>query len=358
MGATRVDVAVVGAGPAGATAARILALNGLRVALIDPLSRPVDRLELIAPGAQPLLQRLQLGSLLADPDLAQPCPGIRRRWGGAPDHFQDFLRHPLGQGYVVDRARFDLELRSRAVAAGAVLTPGRVAGLERSPREIRLRLSGMASGSLLGAKVVVDATGRPAMVARKLGARRMVFSALVARQSSAEPASAGGHLQVEGESDGWTYWVEGPGRRTESWRVAPPGGPAGPRFKHRAVEASSARLDRAAGRRWLAVGDAAASFDPLTSQGLANAFSTAMVAAGMVLDGFQADCGAADLYSEAVALTHHRSEAVRVAMYGDLARRESRLARQTATRPISESPASGRAARQPADTSSSATGSA
>lgn len=49
---------------------------------------------------------------------------------------------------------------------------------------------------------------------------------------------------------------------------------------HEAVlNAESAALDRCAGEGWLAVGDAAAAFDPIASQGLSNALASANAAA-------------------------------------------------------------------------------
>lgn len=314
----RADVAVVGAGPAGATVARILALGDVQVALLDPPSRRLDRLELLAPAAQPLLQSLDLGALLSDSAIASSCYGIRRRWGAVPEHFDDFLRHPLRQGYVVDRARFDTALRSRAVSAGALLLKSRAVGVERSQGAMHLRLSGAGPDSQLQVKCVVDATGRPAAIARRLGARRELLSALVARQTSAAAPTAPGYLQVESLRGGWGYSVEGPSGRRECWQLSRPEGPRRGRSDQASVDASSARLDRAAGRGWLAVGDAAASFDPITSQGLVNALSTALVAAGMILKGYETSARAASSYSDAVRRTHERSELVRTAIYADL----------------------------------------
>src|SRR5207245_744542 len=43
--------------------------------------------------------------------------------------------------------------------------------------------------------------------------------------------------------------------------------------------ANSSRLDRLAGKNWLAVGDAAMAFDPLSSQGVYNALMSGLLAA-------------------------------------------------------------------------------
>jgi flavin-dependent dehydrogenase len=49
------------------------------------------------------------------------------------------------------------------------------------------------------------------------------------------------------------------------------------------VDASAARLSEAAGENWIAVGDAATSLDPISSQGLFNALSSALVAVGILV---------------------------------------------------------------------------
>jgi flavin-dependent dehydrogenase len=63
------------------------------------------------------------------------------------------------------------------------------------------------------------------------------------------------------------------------------------------------------------VGDAATSFDPIASQGLANALSTALVAAGAILSRRGLDEEACAIYSGAVLATFRHSEANRLAVY-------------------------------------------
>ncbi len=83
-------------------------------------------------------------------------------------------------------------------------------------------------------------------------------------------------------------------------------------------DASSALLSQAAGDGWIAIGDAAASFDPVTSQGLMNALSTALVAAGAILSPGGLDGAARSVYSNAVAATFRYSEAGRSRVYDAL----------------------------------------
>ena len=67
------------------------------------------------------------------------------------------------------------------------------------------------------------------------------------------------------------------------------GAPASRRLARRrpaaVLDASSFRLDRVAGPRWLAIGDAATALDPLSSHGLGNALFTGMRAAEAIATG-------------------------------------------------------------------------
>jgi flavin-dependent dehydrogenase len=63
------------------------------------------------------------------------------------------------------------------------------------------------------------------------------------------------------------------------------------------------------------VGDAAIAFDPITSQGLFNALSSALVATGALMSADQLSVATARLYSDAVTATFLLSEAGRVDVY-------------------------------------------
>src|SRR6185369_6589717 len=122
---------------------------------------------------------------------------------------------------------------------------------------------------------------------------------------SAADGDADTRTMVESAPDGWWYTALLPcGRRVVAWltdadladrtALLSPGGFAarllesphvGARLacfgyelqgRPRGSGAGSARLDRFAGDGWLAVGDAALSFDPLSSQGMLNALYTGL----------------------------------------------------------------------------------
>ncbi len=167
------DVAVVGAGPAGSTAARFAALGGASVVCLERrnvVGSPVQCGEFLPDGAE--LQRM----FPNDPgtvEFLQPADDFVRartrvlRMFSPSCHVYDV---PF-DGCVVDRDRFEQSLAAKAGSAGAeVRTATRVLALEGGVLE--------TSAGSVRARVVIGADGPKSVVARSLGLRedpRMAF---------------------------------------------------------------------------------------------------------------------------------------------------------------------------------------
>lgn len=310
------DYVVAGAGPAGLTIARLLALRGRHVILAaGEQRRAANRLELLAPAARRTVAALGLEGLMRDKAIARPCLGIRRPEARA--EYEDFFLHPDREGYVVDRARFDACLHDAALAAGVEILPLRVTGVAADGEALRVRNESGAQGLLPVNGIVIDATGRAAAIARRKGAEIAFRDRLVAELVEDMPAFPAGHdaddapswLDYRGLEAGWSYCIRGPRGQVQSWRVRPAGARSDNTIP--GVDASASVLSRAAGHGWIAVGDAAISFDPITSQGLFNALSSALAAAGLLLSKEGLNPEMADAWSGAVTATFLRSEASR-----------------------------------------------
>ncbi|MEQ9244844.1 MAG: tryptophan halogenase, partial [Nitratireductor sp.] len=84
--------------------------------------------------------------------------------------------------------------------------------------------------------------------------------------------------------------------------------------------AATTRLDPAAGPGWLAVGDAAAGFDPLSAQGIAKALRAGLFAAYAVRDALAGRSDAIMRFGSLAARQADTYEASRIAVYRSVAR--------------------------------------
>ncbi|UUX50981.1 tryptophan 7-halogenase [Nisaea acidiphila] len=323
------DIAVVGAGPAGAALALTLAPRH-SVLLIDRDATPRQRIgESLIPAARRLLHDMRI----LDAFEAGGFPGYFGNlswWGGGDAHITDFLKDPDGPGWHLDRAGFETMLRAAACSRGArLVAPGRLASIERLGGGWRLTLKTGEGGpgEQVRSRLVVDASGRSAIVAKRLGVARRHGDRLTAcwmRGTDAEESGVtAGFSMVESTAGGWWYSAPLPGRarvlsfHTDSDLMPPdcrapgflqnaamtlPGvGPALAATDFRSdgpatlTAANSTVLETVAGDGWLAIGDAALSFDPLASRGLFNALYTAWSAAAACHDHL---CGDADTFAD------------------------------------------------------------
>ena len=304
------DVVIVGAGPAGAATAINLA-PFQRVVLVE---RRVDVVARVGESLVPAARRLFSDMGLLEQFLAEehePWYCNRSVWGRLEPEEKDFLRDPDGPGWHLDRRRFELWLREAACERGAeLLTPATLDHLESQDKRWLVRLRTDDEPIELSARFIIDAGGQSAPVARKLGLRPTVHRSLVCCWMYGRDQAAGGRglTYVEAVRDGWFYTAPIPeGRRILSFHtdadlplaraISKPNGliewleeanglasllaDVGfvPDGESSVTSVRSAVLEPAAGESWLAVGDAAMSFDPLSSQGLFNALFTGLAAA-------------------------------------------------------------------------------
>src|SRR3989442_9773465 len=190
------DVLIVGAGPAGATAARTLACAGVRVRLVDRAGFPRNK-----PCGGCISLRVLTRFPYLERALARFPPHVPSRlYLEGPDGHATVIESKEPAALMIRRVEFDALLVSLAVEAGAELVTGAdiVHAVERDDRvELRAR-----DGREFSAPLVVGADGVHSVLARRLGLTRGWPAGAVALDMMEEtPRSA---LR---DSDASTLWV-------------------------------------------------------------------------------------------------------------------------------------------------------
>jgi flavin-dependent dehydrogenase len=161
---TRYDAIVIGAGPAGSTAALLLARAGWRVAIVEKVEFPRRKVcgEFISAPTLALLQSIGIGDEIiaaAGPEIREIAvyAGERVVRGAMPAG-----AGPIAYGRALGRERLDTLMLAAAQRAGAeVWQPWRVRHYARNTEGFACRLErrGAADAADLGAPVLIAAHG-------------------------------------------------------------------------------------------------------------------------------------------------------------------------------------------------------
>lgn len=159
---TSFDVVVVGLGPAGATAARVIAKAGARVIAFDrrrEAGKPVQCAELIP--------------RIISPEAGDVCAALRQRI----DEMQTFVEDEIADcaphfpGHMIDRAVFDAKLVEYAIAAAADCHFNTIV---RAIDDTGLVIT--SKRERINAQIIIGADGPRSLVGRAIGMRNTAFA--------------------------------------------------------------------------------------------------------------------------------------------------------------------------------------
>lgn len=328
---TDYDVAVIGGGPAGATAAALLAKAGCSVILAERTRFPRFHIgESLLPHSLPILD--QIGALDAVTAIGVPKLGADFTDIDGASHsirFADALRPGPGQAFQVKRAAFDTVLLEAARKQGVTVlseTTVRQVELDR-PDKVRLEIEPDGGDRRwIEVSQVVDASGRDSLIARKLAIRspnKHHQSAAVFSHFHAVPrheGGRGGNVSIYWFDHGWIWFIPLPDGQMSVGAVC-----ATDYFKSRSVPLEQFLMDTLArsaeagarmagaervepvrvasnysygaselcGPNHVLIGDAFAFIDPVFSSGVHLALNGAAMAADLVQARLRAPAGAA-----------------------------------------------------------------
>ena len=317
----------MGGGPAGSTVATLVAKRGFRVLLLEREPRPPFKVgESLVPYTYETFARLGLVERLKQSHFqkkhsVQFFSASGR--GSAPFYFQETDPHERSTTWQVRRSEFDQLLLENAVAHGVELRQGvQVQDVHFEKEQavgVRARMPGGA-GADITARVVVDATGRTALIARKLGLKVAephlrkvaIFSHFRAARRDAGLDEGATLIMHTRNRDSWFWYIPLAGDVVSVGAVGdldylrPRNGDAQARFEEeirncpaleerlagaeqalpaQVVQDFSYCADRIAGDGWVLVGDAFAFLDPIYSTGVLLALRSGEWAADSICRG-------------------------------------------------------------------------
>lgn len=310
---SKIEVAIVGGGPAGCTLAALLAQRGIRTVVFDDDKRP-DLLvgESLLPTVVSLMRRLGIEERVAAFSQHKPGVGFLARDGSRLDFFfpQRAIKGMPNYAYNIPRPEYDNLLRTRAEELGVTFVKRRAeleAGSEG--REIQLTAACLGSVPELGGKhpkLLVDSTGRARVFSKLLGVgaargKRNDVAYFAHYEKFESDAQREGQVVITTLQHGWSWRIPLPGRlsvgvvvdksavkdrgesaeeRLEATIDAEPGLSAAGKGRRRITPVMTYTnyqliSERGHGPGWVAMGDAFGFVDPMLSPGLFMAMHSA-----------------------------------------------------------------------------------
>ena len=343
------DVAVIGGGPGGSTAATALAQRGRSVVVLERERFPRFHIgESQLPWTNEILRTLGVRDTIA-------ASGFVEKWGasfrgpdGPEERYADFQfarETPMPQTFQVLRERFDEILLRHSEKSGArVLEEHRMVDAAFDGDGVTLSVSDKQGASTtIRVGVVIDASGRTGVLAKRFGQHEpdpLLLNIAVHAQYEGIPRASGrraGDIRMYTRPDmGWLWLIplsdtvisvgavipqrvhrlESKGTPEESLTHYLDTTPAALPLLEKARRVTPARFDAdysylatcMAGDRWVAVGDAAAFLDPVFSTGVMLAMQGALEIAEAIDNGLRAGDVSARIfarYERAVRSRYH-----------------------------------------------------
>lgn len=318
------DVVIIGGGVAGCTTALSLLLNNnkLKIAVVEkgqilPENKKIG--ETLTPQATIQLQNLGIWNRFLESNF-KPSYGSSSSWGKQELYTNEYIYSPYGYGWNLDRLKFDLLMREEAKKKGVQFIYD-TTFLSFEYKENNWKIKGISFNEKieLNARVCVDASGRKAILGTNLGIEKIRLDRLVGIYQffeKKENQSVSQGILIEATEDGWWYSTCLPNEQyvlafmtdadiatdkdlknqssfEKFWKhsryIKERVGKLTSISEIQLVSAQTQRLEKTSGEGWIAVGDAASTYDPVSSMGIYKALVMGQLGAFAILDFLKGD---------------------------------------------------------------------
>lgn len=342
------DVLIVGGGPSGASAAiSLLNYSSCSVTLVEQSDFNITRVgEHVSASIFNLIDYLKLKKDDFEPDSFMPSYAGKAYWGSDNVSSINSIFTTDEATFQIDREKFDLKLIEVAAARGATIFP-RTKCIEYKQLENKtwkISLSHPDKKSfIIYARYLVDASGRSSNVCRKVGASTQKYDSLIGVGLFLKQENRKFEHILESCELGWWYTACLPDNkmvvtffsdadiisknklhRLESWKANLS------KTKHikKVLQGHQALSNKLWVRnaqtqisniknldRFIAIGDAAVSFDPISSMGIGFSISSAFFAAKYIAQELNEGSQETDVFQKDLLQNFNQYQKIRTKYY-------------------------------------------
>ncbi|WP_299218798.1 tryptophan 7-halogenase [uncultured Aquimarina sp.] len=337
------DVVVIGGGVAGCATAIALKNEApeLRIAIIErkpsfnPNNTCVYRIgETLPPNASQQLQKLGIWSSFLECNFITAY-GTSAAWGSSELYHNEYIYSPYGYGWHLDRIAFDQFMIKEAQKRGILFYfESSITSSEKKTKYWSLQVNYKQDILSINSSFAIDATGKKAAFSSlqkstKIKKDQMVgvYRFYVSKDQHNDTTGIGNGTCVETDQNGWWYSATLPNktivvgymtdadianqlqlRKKEAFdNLLSRTKHTNNRIKNtthisqpQVTAAHTQYLSTVTGDSWLAVGDAASSYDPISSLGIFKSLTMSQFAAYATLDDLKGDRSGLQKYQQII----------------------------------------------------------
>ena len=345
MKSSNIKIGIIGGGPAGIATAIKLKQNNYEVVIFEASN--YDKVtvgEHLASEAIHEFKKLKIPeNLLTNNSI--PCTEVKSVWGSSKMYHNESIFNPFGNGYILSRPNFDADLLTYCSEIGIETNKGtHISKIEKTSSGWNLCYN--STNTLVD--FVIDASGRNSKFHFDKKVIKQPYDGLIGITKNLEsinkPTIDKSFLLIESTANGWWYTVQTASNNlvctfmtdAKIWQKNKDSRKAfweqqlnkSEHTKNRLVNfkinetfsiqsAHSQLAKYIVGNNWLKVGDAAQSFDPLSSAGIIKGLKTGQLAAESINNYLNGKPNALNIYENEIKKQYKDYLEKRAKFYAD-----------------------------------------